>query len=144
VTLISVATQKLVAQFNVREMRCFSRHRDHRNGKPKFISIMASNRYNNDPTKEYQCFMFHIAQTAQADSFCYMLNYVCQELHRRDLALGESAVAPPHVSATMNSPARPLIPKAMPISTPSSPYGDFPAPAPARPGTAPPVRIGWS
>eukprot|EP00730_Choanoeca_flexa_P005015 TRINITY_DN11865_c1_g1_i1.p1 TRINITY_DN11865_c1_g1~~TRINITY_DN11865_c1_g1_i1.p1 ORF type:complete len:240 (+),score=74.05 TRINITY_DN11865_c1_g1_i1:283-1002(+) len=87
VTLASALSNQMVASFSIRDMRCFSRHKDHgpRN-KPKFMSLMTRNTYNSDPSKEYQCYMFHFAKTEIAESFVHMLNYICQELHRGDIA----------------------------------------------------------
>lgn len=87
ITLVtSLSSGKIAGSFSIPEMRCFSRHRDGRSGKPKFISLVAVNKYNVDPSRPFQCFMIRFNTTAEADSFCYMLNYVCQTLHREQTA----------------------------------------------------------
>lgn len=98
ISLANLDKNRTLLSFNVREMRCFSRHRDHRSGKPKLISMMTVNRFTKDKNKPYQCIMIHFHTTAEADSFCYMLNYMCQELFRKQRQIDAAR------AATLNYP----------------------------------------
>eukprot|EP00049_Salpingoeca_infusionum_P003963 m.73142 g.73142 ORF g.73142 m.73142 type:complete len:190 (+) comp12358_c3_seq2:1219-1788(+) len=71
---------KAMTAIPIVDMRFFSRHRDHRSGKPKMIAIMANNRFNDDTSKPYQCFMFHFDMTRDATRLCDLLNCCCENM----------------------------------------------------------------
>eukprot|EP00045_Choanoeca_perplexa_P014362 m.168664 g.168664 ORF g.168664 m.168664 type:complete len:223 (-) comp16653_c0_seq3:2379-3047(-) len=154
ITMCSAQSNQLVGSFSIRDMRCFSRHKDHGpRHKPKFISLMARNSYNNDQTKEYQCYMFHFAKTEVAESFAHMLNYVCQELHRQDVAkqqvLQQQFVPPPQEQQQQQfSPRKPAstsVPTSPQFHVPRAGYNSMPntPKVNVRRADAPPIKMGW-
>eukprot|EP00043_Microstomoeca_roanoka_P006870 m.66667 g.66667 ORF g.66667 m.66667 type:complete len:193 (+) comp13601_c0_seq1:538-1116(+) len=63
-----------VACIPICELRSFARHQTDKSGKPKMITLMALNRFNDDARKAYQCFMLLLPTTAEADAFCQAIS----------------------------------------------------------------------
>ena len=73
VTMTSHTGQR-VALIPISELRSFARHKSQKTTKPKLITLMALNRFNDDQRKPYQCFMISTHSTAEADAFCAAVN----------------------------------------------------------------------
>ncbi len=63
-----------VAVIPIAELRSFARHQSDKTAKPKMITLMALNRFNEDKHKPYQCFMIMTNTTADADALCDCIN----------------------------------------------------------------------
>ena len=97
------------------------------------------------------CFL----QTETAESFAHMLNYVCQELHRQDVAAiqqaAQQAPAQQGLQQLQFSPQKPLVVTSTSVPTspqfhvPRNGYNSMPntPKVNVRRADAPPIKMGW-